>query len=412
MRPRFCLFLALPVLLTAQMRLDDLERMALASNPSLQEAEAAIRAAEGRRLQAGLYPNPIIGYTADEVSRGPIIAGGEHGAFVEQRIVTGGKLRLARGIAAQEETQARLSAEARRQRVLNSVRSLYYQALGEQRLVEVRTQLAALARRAVRTTQELANVGQADRPDLLAIEIEAQRMELGLVTANNALERTWRQLGAVTGNPGLRPAPLEGDLEPLPGLAFDEELGRILGASPELKSAETEVARSELAVREARAHVLPDIVARGGVHYNYERLELNQRRVGLQSSAEIGVALPLFDRNQGARAAARAEAERARLAVERTRLRLRARLAEVHREYRDAAASAERYRTVMLPRAQQAYDLYLSNFRQMAAAYPQVLIAQRNLFQIQEEYIASLVAVWQRAVEIQGLLLGFDDTTH
>jgi cobalt-zinc-cadmium efflux system outer membrane protein len=132
----------------------------------------------------------------------------------------------------------------------------------------------------------------------------------------------------------------------------------------------------------------------------------------LQSSAEIGVALPLFDRNQGARAAARAEAERARLAVERTRLRLRARLAEVHREYRDAAASAERYRTVMLPRAQQAYDLYLSNFRQMAAAYPQVLIAQRNLFQIQEEYIASLVAVWQRAVEIQGLLLGFDDTTH
>lgn len=412
MRHRFCLYLALPVLLTAQMRLEDLERMALASNPSLREAEAAIRAAEGRRLQAGLYPNPIIGYTADEVSRGPVIAGGEHGAFVEQRIVTGGKLRLARGIAAQEETQARLSAEARRQRVLNSVRSLYYQALGEQRLVEVRTQLAALARRAVRTTQELANVGQADRPDLLAIEIEAQRMELGLVTANNALERTWRQLGAVTGNPGLRPAPLEGDLEPLPGLAFEEELGRIIGASPELKSAETEVARSELVIREARANVLPDIVARGGVHYNYERLELNQRRVGLQSSAEVGVALPLFNRNQGARAAARAEAERARLAVERTRLSIRARLAEVHREYRDAAASAERYRTVMLPRAQQAYDLYQSNFRQMAAAYPQVLIAQRNLFQIQEEYIAALVAVWQRAVEIQGLLLGFDDTAH
>mgnify|MGYP005853748385 CR=1 FL=1 len=412
MRPRFCLYLALPVLLTAQMRLEDLDRMALASNPSLREAEAAIRAAEGRRLQAGLYPNPIIGYTADEVSRGPVIAGGEHGAFVEQRIVTGGKLRLARGIAAQEETQARLSAEARRQRVLNSVRSLYYQALGEQRLVEVRTQLAALARRAVRTTQELANVGQADRPDLLAIEIEAQRMELGLVTANNALERTWRQLGAVTGNPGLRPAPLEGDLEPLPGLAFEEELGRIIGASPELKSAETEVARSELVIREARANVLPDIIARGGVHYNYERLELNQRRVGLQSSAEVGVALPLFNRNQGARAAARAEAERARLAVERTRLSIRARLAEVHREYRDAAASAERYRTVMLPRAQQAYDLYQSNFRQMAAAYPQVLIAQRNLFQIQEEYIAALVAVWQRAVEIQGLLLGFDDTAH
>ncbi len=41
----------------------------------------------------------------------------------------------------------------------------------------------------------------------------------------------------------------------------------------------------------------------------------------------------------------------------------------------------------MIPRAQQAYDLYLNNFRQMAAAYPQVLIAQRNLFQLQQDYI-------------------------
>ena len=41
----------------------------------------------------------------------------------------------------------------------------------------------------------------------------------------------------------------------------------------------------------------------------------------------------------------------------------------------------------------------------MAAAYPQVLIAQRNLFQLQEDYVTALVAAWQRAVEIQGLLL-------
>jgi cobalt-zinc-cadmium efflux system outer membrane protein len=41
----------------------------------------------------------------------------------------------------------------------------------------------------------------------------------------------------------------------------------------------------------------------------------------------------------------------------------------------------------------------------MAAAYPQVIIAQRNLFQLQEDYISTLVSAWQRAVEIQGLLL-------
>ena len=41
----------------------------------------------------------------------------------------------------------------------------------------------------------------------------------------------------------------------------------------------------------------------------------------------------------------------------------------------------------------------------MAAAYPQTLIALRNLSQLQDEYVNSLVTVWQRSVEIQGLLL-------
>ena len=59
----------------------------------------------------------------------------------------------------------------------------------------------------------------------------------------------------------------------------------------------------------------------------------------------------------------------------------------------------------MIPRAQEAYDLYFRSFRQMAAAYPQVVIAQRNLFQLQEDYVTTLVSTWQRAVEIQGLLL-------
>src|SRR6266508_6620406 len=50
------------------LRLEDLERMALQNNPTAAQAEAAIRAAEGRRVQAGLMPNPIIGYAGEELS--------------------------------------------------------------------------------------------------------------------------------------------------------------------------------------------------------------------------------------------------------------------------------------------------------------------------------------------------------
>jgi cobalt-zinc-cadmium efflux system outer membrane protein len=117
------------------------------------------------------------------------------------------------------------------------------------------------------------------------------------------------------------------------------------------------------------------------------------------------VQLPIFTGNLGNMAGALAEGERATLAVERTRLALRSRLASAFREYQDSLAAIERYKTQMIPNAQRAYDLYLTSFRQMAAAYPQVVITQRNLFQLQEDYVATLVSAWQRAVEIQSLLI-------
>lgn len=392
-----------------RLRLENLEKMALANNPTLAQAAADVRAAAGRAKQAGLYPNPVIGASGEEISSGPIIRGGELGGFLEQRFVTGGKLGLSRRVAEQERVEAESGAQAQRYRVLNAVRSLYYRALGDEVLVQVRGELAKLARRAVEISRELANVGQADRPDLMAAEVEAQRLELNLLMAQNARERTWRQLAAVVNNPSLKPTQLEGDLENVPKLDLEQALATIYSESPEIRTAEAATTRTELAVRRAQVEKIPDIFVRGGVRYNRELLEQGPggtlRPVGPEGLFDVNIQIPIFNRNQGNVAAAKAEAERARLDVERTKLALRSRLAAVYKEYQDALTSVERYRTRMIPVARQAYELYLNSFRQMAAAYPQVLIAQRNLFQLQEDYVAALVSAWQSTVEIQGLLL-------
>ncbi|MFN3327043.1 MAG: TolC family protein [Bryobacteraceae bacterium] len=390
----------------AGITLDELERMALEGNPSLRQVEARIEAASGRRRQAGLYPNPIVGYAADETTPAPIARDGQHGFFVQQRIVTGGKLGLARKVGEQEVERTTAVASAQRYRVLNAIRSLYYQGLGEQRLIEVRTELAALAGRAVQTTRELANVGQADLPDVLAIEIEAQRLELGLVQARNALDRTWRQIAALVNQPGMAPRRLLGQIDEIPDIEFETALARIIEESPELRAVEARRAATELQVRQARAAVIPDIFARAGAQYNRGLIDFNRPRTGgWQGAVTIGVSLPIFNRNQGAIAATRAEQRRAELEVGRTRLELQARLAAVFREYQDSRAAVERYREHMIPKAHQAYEMYLRTYRQMSAAYPQLLIAQRNLFQLQEDYVATLIDLWHRAVEIQGLLI-------
>ena len=65
----------------------------------------------------------------------------------------------------------------------------------------------------------------------------------------------------------------------------------------------------------------------------------------------------------------------------------------------------ERYRTAVVPRAREAYQTYLTNFRQMAAAYPQALIAQRTLFQVEVEYARALVQLRDTTVRLRGFLL-------
>ncbi|HEV3116078.1 MAG TPA: hypothetical protein VGY58_03440, partial [Gemmataceae bacterium] len=82
-----------PVQGAVPLGLGDLEEIALQRNPTLAQAAAAVDASRGKALQAGLCPNPTIGYRGDNIG----IAGsaGEfQGGFVQQTIVTAGKLRL------------------------------------------------------------------------------------------------------------------------------------------------------------------------------------------------------------------------------------------------------------------------------------------------------------------------------
>ena len=41
----------------------------------------------------------------------------------------------------------------------------------------------------------------------------------------------------------------------------------------------------------------------------------------------------------------------------------------------------------------------------MAAAYPEVIISQRMLFQLQERYVQTMAELWTTAVQLQNYLL-------
>src|SRR2546423_306035 len=109
----------------AGMSLEDLEKIALANNPTVAQVQANLLAATGRARQAGFYPNPTVGYYGDEI-RGGYTRGGKQGGFISQPIVLGGKLGAARRVAGRLRDEAGTSGEVQRLRVLTNSRAFFF----------------------------------------------------------------------------------------------------------------------------------------------------------------------------------------------------------------------------------------------------------------------------------------------
>src|SRR5438874_4165389 len=92
--------------------LDELLTLARTRNPDLATAAARVGEARGRMVQAGLYPNPTVGYSGNQINDGPGTAG-QQGGFVAQEFVTGGKLKIARESARYGVTAADWHAASR-----------------------------------------------------------------------------------------------------------------------------------------------------------------------------------------------------------------------------------------------------------------------------------------------------------
>ncbi len=383
--------------------LEELQQMALQNNPTFAQSVANIQAAEGRKKQSGLYPNPTVGYQGEQL-RGGSFHGGEQGFFVQQDIVLGGKLGLNRKIFDQELKQADTEAEEQKLRVVTNVRMSYIQALAAQQTLELRHNLSKLADDAVEASHQLANVGQADAPDVLESEVEAQQAQLAVTMAEQNQQRIWKALSAVVGNPRLPPMQLEGKLEDTAPVNANELVEKIVSESPAVRIAEIGVKRAEVALARERREPIPDLQLRGGMQQNGELLT-DGRSVGLQGFADVGVRIPIFNRNQGNIATAKADVERAKREVERVKLVMRERSATIVQNYTFSQSAVDRYKNQMIPRARKAYEMYTKKYQDMAAAYPQVLIAQRTLMQLEVSYVNALESFATSSLSLQSYLL-------
>ncbi len=375
------------------------------ASPTLAQAGELVKRSGEQARQAGLYPNPSVGYQGEQI-RGGSYGGGEQGGYVQQTIVLGGKLGLRRDIYEQQKGSDRLGVEEQTYRVHNDVMQAFYVALTSQAMVIVRQRLLQVAEDALATAHQLANVGQADAPDILQAEVEAEQAKIDFVTAQRQYIQSFQVLAAYSDRPELPVAPLTGALENPPVYNAEEQVANIVANSPSVKRAQQEVVVAEARLKDAKREAVPDLTLRAGEQYNGETVaEHPSKSVGAQSFASAGINIPLWNRNQGNIGAASAEIERARQDVTRTQLYLKQQAEPLAQSYLTARYQAESYREELIPRAKRAYELYLTKYQQMAQAYPQVIVSQRTLFQTQVGYLQSLQAVWMTSAALQNYTL-------
>lgn len=383
----------------------ELEERALKNNPTVRQAEAQLRASRGRRSQSGLWPNPTIGYTGEEI-RGGQLGGGQHGAFVEQTLLLGGKLSSTRRVADTDVRLAEVEVEEQRLRVQNAVRIGYFQVLASQEMLRLNNAAVTLAASTLATAQRLRNIGQNDGSEVLQSEIELKRAEVAVRVQEARLRREWRSLAALIGEPQLSFRRVEGRLdENVTRLDGDALVATIVSTSPATRLADIAAERAQAELTSARKSAIPDLTFRGGLQQNLERAEGTNRAIGMQGFAEVGINLPIFNRNQGNVEAARADIERAKLEQQRVRLALSQRASDAAFAYTSAFEVAQNYQREILPRAEKLFSMQLAAWGQMRTSYPQVLIAQRELFDAQGQYIEALEQLRTSAITLQGFLL-------
>lgn len=205
---------------TRPLTLADLQQLAFEHNPALRRAAAEVEMSQGTAIQAGLHPNPQVGYEADTVRT--LATRGYQGPFLQQTIVTGGKLTLAQNAATMGYHNSELALQAARIDVASQVRSAFYDTLVARENVRLMRALAKFTDDIYQAQIKLASGGQAAPFEPLQLRVLAMQARNAVVQAENEQESAWRRLTTAIGQPRMVAVPLIGEVaEALPSLDFE-----------------------------------------------------------------------------------------------------------------------------------------------------------------------------------------------
>jgi len=398
--------------------LANLEQIAMESSPVVQKANIDVEVAFNKALQAGLYPNPTVGYQADQWQPGlkipnlPNANQGQQGLFINQLIKTVGKVRLAQLVSGFDYINAMVAVRKAHVSVAAQVRGAYFQVIVAEKTLEVNKALADMTDQVYRLQLRQVIAGVAAGYEPLQLYAQAIQARNAFAQAEASYNAAWKKLSAALGRPDMEPTPLIGQADaPVP--KFEQALARarILDQHTDLLTVRNTIAQNETNLTLQKRIPIPDLQT--NTYQQYDTLA-QQYQFGVQ----VGVAIPIADRNQGNVRAVQAQIASAKQQLFATENDLFGQLGEAFGRYEAYSVQAENYRTKILPTFEQAYQLIVRRFQVEPdkVSFNDIVVAQQNLSQALQTYLSFLDGQWKAVVDVANLSqydeLYFQPTPH
>jgi|GEM_PF-263196 len=384
--------------------LESLHQIARANHPGLRAAAASVEAARGAMIQAGLPPNPNIGYEADTVRT--LNTPGYKGAYLQQTIVTARKLGLAAEAAAVDYANAVISQRKTWVTVTSNIRRSYFQVLASRQRVVLANALLDLSERAYQAQIQLVAAGEAAPYEPLQLRVLTTQARASLIRAQQDSIAAWRTLAAATGLPDMSVSALEGKIDcAVPDIVYENAVQRLIAIHTDVQIAENTIRKQRTMVQLADRANIPDL----NVGFVLQR-DYTWAPGGATYNLTLGGTIPVLNQNQGNRIAARAELVKAGQNVSDTRNTLISDLAGTYGVYQANRQLADSFRSDALRDQVRAYrgvyQRYLAD--PSGVSFNDVIVAQQTVASVLTQYLDILQAQWQSVVDL-GQLLQVDD---
>jgi cobalt-zinc-cadmium efflux system outer membrane protein len=383
-------FTAPDVALAQSLSLPQAIESAFAENPDLAAARREIGIAEGNRQQAGLIPNPVVSWEAEDTRRKTSTTT----VMLSQALELGGKRGARVEAATRGQDAAQIELERRGNELRAEVVQAFFSAVRAQTGLDLARQSQALAKRGLEIAEGRVRAGKSSPVEATRAQVQLAETELLVRRAETLKTNSYRDLARTTGSPTASFDSLTySNLSP-GNSPPDERILKAVGQSAEYRLAQTQIEQRDAELGSQRAQRIPDLTVSVGSQYTRE----DRERVNVIG---FSMPLPLFNRNQGNVTVASRRADQARDLRNAVELRLRTQTQSALDQWTTASRDVESFDQTILPSAKSAVDAATRGFEMGKFGFLEVLDAQRTLIAARSQYLDSLASATEARVTIE-----------